>query len=391
MEFCGVIAEFNPFHNGHEYFLTEAKKLSKKNILCLMSGNFVQRGEPAMLNKFERAKHAIAAGADVVLELPTIYACSNAENFASGAIKIFKALGIKTIAFGVEGASLETLQKIAELKAKNSLEFQSSFKNEIENGINFNTALKRSIALSLKDENVEEILNSPNNVLGIEYLTAIIKQNADITPILIERTDNGYVSSVSNGKFLGATAIRDLAASGKDIRGFVPKYAVPQKVFGDKEYFAFETMKLSKIRLTEAKVLEKFYDYNEGIEFRIKEMADKFIDAKNVIDNVVTPRYRKPRVKKLLLYPLLNITKEIEEMAKTTKPAVKVLAIKKENKGILSELVGSEISLIVTNKDYENLTPTQKELFDIDLASSEIYRTLMCLEKNDKKMGTMFI
>ena len=110
MNFCGLVCEFNPFHNGHEYIIKEAKKQTEADVICLMSGNFVQRGTPAILDKYTRAKYAIKAGANAVLELPTIYACSNAENFATGAIRIFKALNIKYLAFGIENTNLEILQ-----------------------------------------------------------------------------------------------------------------------------------------------------------------------------------------------------------------------------------------------------------------------------------------
>ena len=152
MNFCGIVCEFNPFHNGHEHIIQKAKKQTGKDIICLMSGDFVQRGTPAIESKYNRAANAISAGANAVLELPCIYACSNAENFANGAIKIFKSLGISTIAFGVENTSLEILQKVAKLKHENSERFQEAFKNEIQNGINYNTALKRSIAETLGDE-----------------------------------------------------------------------------------------------------------------------------------------------------------------------------------------------------------------------------------------------
>ena len=177
MQFCGIICEFNPFHNGHKYLIEEAKKQTKNNIICLMSGDLVQRGEPAIQEKYLRAKIAIENGADMVLELPTVFACSNAENFAYGAVRILNSLGVKRLAFGVENVNLDILQKIAEIKYKNSLSFQNSFKNEVENGINFNTALKRAIAKEFGDEQVLEILSKPNNILAIEYLTAILKQN----------------------------------------------------------------------------------------------------------------------------------------------------------------------------------------------------------------------
>lgn len=390
MEFCGIIAEFNPFHNGHAYFLSEAKRLSGKPIICVMSGNFTQRGDPAIASKFDRAKTAIQNGADMVVELPTLYACSNAENFASGAIKILKAMGATQIAFGVENASKDDLLKIADLKVKNSESFQTSFKNEIQNGINFNTALKRSIVSELGDKKTECILNSPNNVLAIEYLTAIKKQNALVQPLLIERTDNGFWSDKPNTKFLGATAIRNLILSGKDVSEFVPS-PVSDKVFEKNENFALETLELVTLRNLSAEKLEEFYDYSEGIEYRIKEMADKSNTLQETLENVCSSRYREPRVKKLLLYPLLGVTKDLKTSADKTKPVAKVLAIKKESKFLLSEINKNKISLVVSNHDYENLSSNQKKIFDVDFHASEIYRSIMQNPKNDKKMGTLFV
>ena len=132
MQLCGIICEFNPFHNGHKYLIEQAKKITGETIICLMSGNFVQRGDPAIQEKYIRAKNAVFCGADIVLELPTIYACSNAENFAFGSIKTLKALNVKHLAFGIENTNIETLQKIADIKLQNSITFQNNFKNEIE-------------------------------------------------------------------------------------------------------------------------------------------------------------------------------------------------------------------------------------------------------------------
>lgn len=392
MNFCGVICEFNPFHNGHNYIINEAKKATGAEIVCLMSGNFVQRGTPAITSKFERAKHAISAGANAVLELPTVFACSNAENFATGAIKIFKALGIKQIAFGIEKASLEILKQIAKLKQENSERFQTAFKNEIQNGINFNTALKRSIASTLKDDSVIEILNKPNNILAIEYLTAILKLDANITPIAVERCDDGFESKTPNKEFLSASAIRELINNGSDYEKYIPNFANLEEIFNNSHLSTFETLALLKIRQTPAKDLEKCYDYTEGIEYRIKEMADKLSSLEDVKQAVATPRYRLPRVNKLLLYPLLNITKQVVKTALESKPAVKVLAINKNNVELLKSYNKRKISLVTTNKEYEALSNAQKQVIQIDIDATNIYSTISGHKNNeDKKIGTMFL
>lgn len=392
MNFCGVVCEFNPFHNGHNYLIQEAKKVTNSQIICLMSGNFMQRGIPAITTKQTRAKNAISAGAAAVLELPTIFACSNAENFATGAIKIFKALGIDKIAFGIEKTNLEILKQIAKLKFENSIRFQTAFKNEIQNGINYNTALKRSIAKTLDNENIIDILNKPNNVLAVEYLTAILKQNAKIEPFAIERCDDGYESDKPQNNFLSASSIRNLIFENKDYKLYTPPFAKIDEIFDASNIKTLETLIIQKLRTSTPAELEKYYDYTEGIEYRIKEMADKFSTLNEIKQNVATPRYRLPRVNKLLLYPLLGITKQTVNSALNSKPAVKVLAINKSTLDILKTYNKRKISLITTNKEYESLSNPQKQIIQIDLNASNIYNLILGHQNNeDKKIGTIFM
>lgn len=393
MSFCGIICEFNPFHNGHEYLINQAKKITNSDIICLMSGNFVQRGEPTIQEKYLRAKQAIAAGATAVLELPTVFACSNAENFAYGAIKIFKALDVKYLAFGVEDAKLETLQKIAEIKLNNSETFVTAFKNEIENGINYNSALKRAIAKEFNNsEEIEELLKKPNNILAIEYLTAILKLNANITPILINRVDNGYYSNIENKQFLSASGIRNLINENKNYAKFIPEFVNFDTYFDNLCQIKYENLILWNLRKSAPTELEKCYDYNEGIEYRIKEMSNQYNSLSEIVSAVSTPRYRESRVKKLLLYPSLNITKKSVEIAKNTKPAVKVLAISKTNKTLLNLSNKRKITLIANNKSYQNLSKQQKQIFDIDLNASNLYSTVISnINNSDIKKGTLFV
>lgn len=392
MNFCGIICEFNPFHNGHKYIIEEAKKQTGEDVICLMSGDFVQRGEAAIIDKYFRAKVAVENGASATLELPTIYACSNAENFASGAIKILTALGATHLAFGVENTSLDLLQKIAKLKFENTSKFKDAFKNEVQNGINYNTALKRSIAKTIGDDGIIEILNRPNNVLAVEYLTAILKQNSPLLPVAINRCDEGYNALETDSEYLSASGIREHIFNEKDISKFIPKNAKLTYFFSKTHDKTLKTMQILKIKQTNAKELERLYDYSEGIEFRVKSIAEKQDNFEEALEAIATPRYRKPRVNKLLLYPLLKVTKKVVSDSFETKPAVKVLAIDKNKKDILKNFNKKKISLIVTNKDYETLNSKQKSIIDIDLEASKIYNTI--IEKSnldDKKIGTMFI
>ncbi len=392
MNFCGIICEFNPFHNGHEHLIKQIKQKLNTNIVCLMSGNFVQRGEMAIIDKHQRATYALEAGADMVVELPAIYAVSNAENFAFGAVKTLLGLQISHLAFGIENTSLEILDKIAKLKVENSETFQNSFKNEIQNGINFNTALKRSIAKEFENsDEILQILNKPNNILAIEYLTAIKKLGAKIEILAINRCDNGFYSNQNKENFLSASAIREKLYKGEDISKFVPKFALPKNILSKTEFEKFEILLLYKLRTTPAEVLELFYDYNEGIEYKIKSAANKFADYDCILKEVASPRYREARVKKLLLYPLLGISKNTYEFAKKTKPCAKLLAIKKDKKILLSNIRKNKINLLVTNKDYLLLNNNQRYIIDIDYFASNIYSIIKGeINDKDKKIGVIF-
>jgi len=294
--------------------------------------------------------------------------------------------------FGIDNTTLETLQKIAELKFENSQQFQDSFKNEIENGINYNTALKRAICKSFdNDEIILEVLNKPNNILAIEYLVAIKKLGAKIIPVAIKRVDNGFESRNSAGKFLSATAIREKFYNGEDIKNFIPTYAEINEIFNKYHYDIFEKLVIHKLRNSTPAELEKYYDYSEGIEYRIKEMTDKFGTLDEIISNISTPRYRKKRVAKLALYPILNITKSCIKNATKTKPVARLLLIKKEKKYILSNIRKTKINLIISNNDYKLLNKNQKNIIDIDLNASNLYNLIFSKENNkDKKIGVIF-
>lgn len=391
MNFCGIICEFNPFHNGHEYIIEAAKRETGEEVICLMSGDFVQRGEPAICDKHTRAKIAIECGASAVIELPTIYACSNAENFAYGAVKTLGAIGVDTIVCGVENIDIGVIEKIANLKVENSNEFVNCFKNEIENGITYNTALKRSIANCIDEEDIWDALLKPNNILAVEYLTAIKKLNLNVKLHVINRCDNGYYSGKNIGKFLSATEIRNRIYDGKNYDDFVPKNAKSVKIFDKNAIKTLKTQQLLKIRQMSPQQLSSHYDYNDGIEYRIKKLSDTVHDLDELESLVSNRRYRAARVKKLLLYPTLNITKNVIKISKTTKPVARLLAIRKDFKNFLSMYKKSKINIVVTNGDYELLSKKQKSIMDIDFNASQIYRTISGDEKSDKKIGTIFL
>ena len=228
--------------------------------------------------------------------------------------------------------------------------------------------------------------------MAIEYLTAILKLDADIEPIAIKRTDNGYVSEKPNNEFLSASAIRDKILANEDYSKFVPDFAILPYYFSKENLATLDSLNLLTIRSSSAEKLSKHYDYSEGIEYRVKKICDSASSLSQAKNKIATPRYRIARVNKLLLYPLLCVTKDVVDVSQKTKPVVKVLAIQKNNKFLISNANKRKISLIVTNKDYENLSANQKKIANIDLLASNIYSCITNRPNDlDKKIGTMFL
>jgi len=406
MNYCAIISEFNPFTNGHKYIFNKAKQETKLNIICLMSGDFVQRGEISILNKYERAITAIKNGASMVFELPLIYALSSAETFASGAIKILKGIkNITHLAFGVETENTTLLEKLAKIKIDKNNQIKDIIKKETQKGINYSKAMIKALkTLSNESENdIEKLFTGSNNILALEYLSAIYKEKANITPVFIKRTDNGYNShKITKVKIEGKTQhyasasfVRELALNNKtkQIKNVCPKETFEQLKNKTKEFFLNKNIKLealiiNQIRNLTPETLEQYYDYNQSLANLIYKTCQEEISLENIINKVSGKSFRPARVKKLLLYPVLSITKSTFEKIHNNSPVVNVLAVNENFKQELSHIKSqSTTNLIVSVKDYNNLE--NKQSLELNQLSSNLYN----LVSNQKptKNKTMFI
>ena len=229
MKFCGIICEYNPFHNGHLYQLQEAKKRSGADaVLCIMSGNFVQRGEAAVLDKFTRAKHAVKAGADIVVELPTLFATSNAELFAKGAVSLLSAIpSVSTLCFGAENADKTAFLLAARYLNNEPEEVSAKIKESVADGLSYAKARANAWAGFLP----LDLLCSPNNILGLEYTRAILGRSADIEILPIQRVGGGYKDGEMKENFSSASAIRQAIESGKDFSKNLPDFVKGTGIF----------------------------------------------------------------------------------------------------------------------------------------------------------------
>lgn len=387
-EFCGIISEFNPFHNGHDYIIKKAKELTGLPVICLMSGNFVQRGEPAIVDKFTRAKCAIYSGADAVLELPTVYALSAAQGFAAGAIKILKELGCTSLAVGVTHTNIDDYYSLAKIKNQN---IKQAILASNENGLSYSAALIG--VLKLKHKNCDKIFSDASNILALEYISEIIAQKANIQVVLIERTDGGYNGSTIKNNFANATILRAMLNCGKEAAAnkFLPQNAQLQLKDLPK-LKAIEDIVYYNLRRCEAEDLAELYDYSEGLPYLISTNSRKTCSLDECIAASTTKRYRASRIKKLCLYPSLNITKANVSKIFKGRPIVRLLAIRKTQKAFISQCNSKHILIIVSNGDYKKLTPSQKLSANIDLSASNLYSIATgAVFNNDIKTGTLFL
>ena len=346
----GIIAEYNPFHNGHLYHLEEAKQRSGCNYsICVMTGNFAQRGGTSLINKWTKTEMALAGGIDLVLELPTIYSVSSAENFAEGAVKVLNTTGIVTnLAFGMESNDLSSLNNIANVLYQEPREYVTMLNHELSRGNSFPKARESAIMMYLNDiKRYANILSGSNNILAIEYLKALKKTKSDMMPLGVQRKKVFYNDDKIVDDFASASAIRKLVQLQQfdDIRRVMPKecYMLLREemkrgnlVFDLRKY---ETIILYNLRKMTIRDIANIPDVSEGLEYNIKEAAENCNTIRDFIDMVKTKRYTQTRIQRILVYALLGIDRKMMDLSRKVIPYLRVLGCNDKGKELLSEIV----------------------------------------------------
>lgn len=376
----GIIAEYNPFHNGHLYQIKKAKELTGADtVIAVMSGNFTQRGETSLVNKFEKTKIALQNEVDMVIELPTIYSISSAENFALGGIKILNEIGnIDYLVFGIEEDNLQELQAIADVLVNENDEFKSKIKTELDKGNSYPKAREITLKKVLLSENMKDIMQKPNNILAIEYLKALKITNSRIKPFAIKRKNSMHHDNNINENYASGTYIRKLFIENNfdEISKVVPKYTYERlsELKSHGTYVTsindFSDIVIYKIRMMTKEEISKIADINEGLENSIKLASTTCKTIDEIIDKVSTKRYTKTRISRILTYILLDITKSDMEQSKKNDPYIRVLGINKKCEEILSTINNNK--LITSLKKFEE-NNGENELLNIDKKATEIY------------------
>lgn len=376
----GIIAEYNPFHNGHLYQIQKAKELTGADtVITVMSGNFTQRGDTSLINKFEKAKIALQNEVDMVIELPTIYSISSAENFALGGVKILNEIGnIDYLVFGIEEENLEKLQAIADVLVNEDDEFKRNIKEELDKGNSYPKAREMALKKVLSSENVENIMQKPNNILAIEYLKALKTTNSKIKPFAIKRKNTMHNDENINENYASGTYIRKLFIENNfnEIKKVVPKYTYERllELKNHGNYVTsindFSDIVIYKIRTMTKEEISQIADVNEGLENSIKLASTTCKTIDEIIDKVSTKRYTKTRISRILTYILLDITKSEMEQSKNANQYIRVLGINKKCEGILKTINNDK--LITSLKKFEE-NNGENQLLNIDKKATEIY------------------
>ena len=412
MKILGLIVEYNPFHNGHLYHLKKSiKETNATHTIAIMSGNFLQRGEPALFDKYTRAYAAVKNGVDLVIELPTMFACQSAEIFSHGAIATLNSLNcVDSICFGSEEGDVNILKTISKILVDEPNEFKIYFKKYLDDGMLFPTA--RSLALfdyinefnllDISKERLLGILNSSNNILGLEYIKSILKLKSNIKPYTITRVQSEYNSETIESNICSATAIRKQLKDFNNIDSI--SSVVPFNTFDtlkdkinnkfnpmfDDNYFEI----LSSIILRDINILNTYFEVNEGIENKIYQSIFTSSSLDDLKESIKSKRYTMTKIKRTLNNILLGITKEDINNVKNidSVPYIRILAFNDKGREIIKNIKNnSDINIInkFSNVSFCKDDKIFKTLIDYDIKASNIYNLIYYKNNRNLLKGPM--
>lgn len=383
MNLTGIITEYNPFHLGHKYHLEKAiKDTNADGIISVMSGNFMQRGNPAIIDKYSRAKIAVLNGVDLVLELPLIYSLSSAENFAYGGVKLLNSLNcINNIYFGSESGKIDDLIRIAEILKDEPKNYKNKLKTELDKGLPFHIARVNALNFILEYSNVSEILSNSNNILAIEYIKALLKLNSDIKPFTLKREGSNYNDAYLNNTFSSATSIRETLKKDfntNNIKNSIPYESLKEiNELKEKNYnFVFEESLFPFLKyklLTNGESLKYINDVSEGLDNKILKEIISCNSLEELILKSKSKRYTYTRISRILSKIFIGFEKfPIGEIQNSNITYIRPLAFNEKGAKILK--------LIKKNSEIDILTKFPRHIsnsmLQLDLQGTKAYSLL---------------
>ncbi|WP_010247546.1 nucleotidyltransferase [Acetivibrio cellulolyticus] len=406
MRVLGLIVEYNPFHNGHLYHLEQARSMCNADfVVCVMSGNFIQRGEPAIINKWARAKMALQCGIDLVIELPVPYAMSSAEFFAYGAVKILNDIGVVDyLCFGSENADIDTFSTIADILINEPESYKQALKQELAKGISFPASRELALKSYLSEKgsqisDIEAVISSSNNILGIEYIKALKRLKSKITPLSIKRINNSYNSSEITGSISSATAIRKLIQTGRLADASLLAHAtetdknqldivLPANSLNilEEEFNSgrgpiysnlYEQLVISSIRRMPKEELKLLPYVKEGMENRIKDAAEACGTLETLIESILTKRYTRTRIQRIITSVMTGFTSnDLDTFNKFGGPQyARVLGLNNKGRQLLSMINKStHLPIITKTANFsKSCNPLLRRMLEIESFATDMY------------------
>jgi len=407
MKTVGLITEYNPFHNGHLYHIREAKRITGADyVVVAMSGNFLQRGEPALIDKFHRTRMALLNEVDLVLELPVIFACSSAEYFASASVALLDKLGVVDyLCFGSECGQVEPLLDIAQILEEEPTAFKDNLQGHLKNGLHFPFARSKALLEYYKTtksqkniDDVEKIVSSPNNILGIEYIRAILRRNSNITPLTIKRLSSAYhdkklveinMQNESPDFISSATAIRHSLAEDNNFNVLVNQ--MPDSVLNimkEAYHVQFPIWEDNLSNLLHYKLITcnrssllSYADMTPKLANRIENLLPQYTSFSAFCELVKTKNFTITRIKRVLIHILLDIKQtDIEHaLALDYVPYARILGFKKSTAPLLHE-IKDKAAIPLINKlarAAELLSLNALMMLQKDIQSAQIYQSIL--------------
>lgn len=377
MKIAGIVAEYNPFHNGHKHHIDETKKITGADaVVAVMSGNYVQRGETAIMSKWARAEAALSNGVDLVIELPTIWSIARAQDFAAGAVSLLNSLGcVDVISFGSELGDIEPLKKTAEILSDKRV--IQRMHDDLEIGMSFAGARAEAVRTYYGDS-YYDILNEPNNTLGIEYIISNNQaKDGKAEMVTIPRKGAAHDSLIRSENFASASEIRKMIIDGENWSRFVPQSTVDiynrekENLFAPTPYSKLEFSVLCCMRQSRAEDIAETPDVSEGIENRIHDAAHKAKDLEELFSIAKTRRYSHARIRRIVLASFLGLTKE---QCEGLPPYIKVLAMNDKGKEILrTAKETAKLPIVTKAADFDDLDERAKEVYSIEGMCTDVY------------------
>lgn len=392
MRVVGLIAEYNPFHNGHKYHIAKAKELANADYaIVVMSGNFVQRGAPAIMPKHLRSEASLKSGADLVIELPVCYATGTAEQFAYGAVSLLDNLGcVDAICFGSECGDINALADLAKLLCDEPEEYKRTLQECLRSGVSFPLARQKAIQALCDGGEFSELLEQPNNILGVEYLKALYRLESDIEPLTIRRKVSHYHDVELQEHFSSASALRSTIADSNfaQLYGQIPSECMPSLEDGyEVRYpvYANDFSLLLKYKLlNETSIsLVEYADVSEELANRIFNRLNDYVSFEQFCELLKTKEITYTRISRALIHILLGVKKnddyEIEY--------ARMLGFRKESSDLLAYIKRtSSLPLISKLSTSDNFAEHAKKMLGIDVFASNLYESVVT-----EKFHTPFI